>query len=72
MDFIDGLPISNDKYVIFVIIDRLSKYAHFIAMWHPYTATTVAQAFLDHIFIFPDMLTLIGSDRHVNFFSKFL
>ncbi|BBN67650.1 hypothetical protein Prudu_144S000300 [Prunus dulcis] len=30
MDFIDGLPKSNGKTTIFVIVDRLSKFAHFI------------------------------------------
>jgi hypothetical protein len=33
-----------------VVVDRLTKYAHFIAMAHPYIANTVAQLFIDNIF----------------------
>lgn len=46
MDFIDGLPFSLGKRVIFVVVDRLSKAAHFMALQHPYTTLTVVQAFL--------------------------
>ena len=35
--------------VILVVVDRLTKYAHFIPMKHPYTTVTVAQLFMDNI-----------------------
>ena len=49
MDFIEGLPLSKGKPVIMVVVDRSSKYAHFVSLSHPYLAVTVAHAFLDHI-----------------------
>ena len=46
MDLIDGLPTSQGKSTIYTIVDRLSKYAHFIPISHPFTAVTVSQIFL--------------------------
>ncbi|XP_068639445.1 uncharacterized protein [Aristolochia californica] len=39
MDFIEGLPLSSGKSTLFVVVDRFSKYAHFIPMAHPYTTS---------------------------------
>ena len=50
MDFIEGLPKSQDKTVIMVVVDRLTKFAHFICLAHPYTTKDVAQIFLDYVY----------------------
>jgi len=34
------LPKPNKKSVIMVVVDRLSKYAHFCALQHPFKAST--------------------------------
>ncbi|GJS87513.1 retrotransposable element Tf2 [Tanacetum coccineum] len=49
-DFIEALPLSQGKTVLFVVVDRLSKYAYFIPMSHPFTANQVAQVFMDDIY----------------------
>jgi hypothetical protein len=49
MDFIEGLPVSNKKDVIMVVVDKFTKYGHFIALAHPFSALQVARAFMDHI-----------------------
>jgi len=71
MDFIEGLPISYGKQVIFVVVDRLSKAAHFMALSHPYSAKEVAQSFLDNVFKLHGFPTTITSDRDSVFVSKF-
>ncbi len=38
MDFIEALPKSECKDTILVVVDRLTKYAHFIPLTHPYNA----------------------------------
>ena len=47
MDFFEVLPKYGGKTVIFVLVDRLSKYSHFCALNDPYTASLAAQIFMD-------------------------
>jgi hypothetical protein len=49
MDFIEGLPNSNGFLVILVVVDRFTKYNHFLPNKHPYTAPSIVQIFLDNV-----------------------
>lgn len=71
LDFIEGLPKSKSYDTILVVIDKLTKYAHFICLPHPYTAALVAQVFLHHIYKLHGMSSIIISDRDRVFTSAF-
>ena len=43
MDFITGLPKSQGYDVILVVVDKFTKFVHFMPLPHPYTAAKVAQ-----------------------------
>ena len=69
MDFVEGLPKVHRKSVILTVVDRFSKYAHFITLSHPYTASSVARAFFDGIVWLHGFPTSIVSDRDPVFTS---
>uniref|UniRef100_A0A2N9IF31 Integrase catalytic domain-containing protein n=1 Tax=Fagus sylvatica TaxID=28930 RepID=A0A2N9IF31_FAGSY len=71
MDFIEGLPKSNKQNVILVVVDRLTKYVHFMALAHPYTAAKVADLFMKNVFKLHGMPTSIVSDRDTAFIANF-
>ena len=45
MDFITGLPKVQHKDYIYVVVNRLTKFAHFYAIPIEYNAVQVAQLF---------------------------
>jgi hypothetical protein len=71
MDFIEGLPNSNGYTIILVIVDRFTKYSHFYPIKHPFTASTIAQVFMDNIVKLHGTPKSIVSDRDEVFTSSF-
>lgn len=70
-DFIEGLPRYEGKNVILVVVDRFSKYAHFVALSHPYTPASVAKLFLENIVKLHGYPSGIMTDRDPIFTSSF-
>ncbi|TYK15071.1 Ty3/gypsy retrotransposon protein [Cucumis melo var. makuwa] len=71
MDFIEGLPKAGGMNVIMVVVDRLSKYAYFVTMKHPFSAKQVAMEFIDKIVRRHGIPKSIISDRDKIFVSNF-
>lgn len=71
MNFVEGLPKSEGKDVIMVIVDRFNKYTHFISLNHLYLTLTIAKLFMDNLYKLYGLPVSIVSDRNPVFFSKF-
>ena len=71
MDFITGLPNSEGKSVIMVVVDRFTKYAHFSALSHPFKASKIATTFMDTIQKLHGYPRVIVSDRDPIFTRNF-
>jgi hypothetical protein len=72
MDFIVGLPRTQSRYdSIWVIVDHLTKVAHFIPVKTTYTGAKLAELYVTRIVCLHGVLKRIVSDRGLHFTSKF-
>lgn len=71
MDFVEALPKSKGYDTIFVVVDCLTKYAHFVRLKHPFTAQSVAGVFVREIVRLHGFPNSIVSNRGKIFLSIF-
>ncbi|KAL0546694.1 hypothetical protein IC582_016606 [Cucumis melo] len=72
MDFITGLPRTLRGFtVIWIVVDRLTKSAHFVPGKSTYTASKWAQLYMSEIVRLHGVPVSIVSDRDARFTSKF-
>jgi hypothetical protein len=72
MDFVEGLLLSGNAISILVVVDKYSKFAHFVPLRHQFSAASVAKVFMDNIYKLHGLPKSIILDRDRIFTSKFL
>ena len=70
LDFVEGLPRSGSYNSILVVVDKFSKFAHFIPLRHPFTPLSVAKAYLDNVYKLHGLRLSLVSNRDRVFTSK--
>jgi hypothetical protein len=72
MDFIVGLPLTSRNHdSIWVVVDRLTKTEHFIAVNSTYSAKDYAEIYLDRTVRLNGILMTIIYDRGPQFIARF-
>jgi hypothetical protein len=72
MDFITKLPITNKQHdSIMVVVDKLSKVAHFIPVKLTHKAVNIVDVYMKEIARLHGILKTIVSNRDPKFTSKF-
>jgi hypothetical protein len=71
MDFITGFPKTQGIDCVYVVVDRMTKFAHLFSISSEYKETHVVYLFFREIFMLHGLLKNIISDRDNQFLSAF-
>lgn len=71
MDFIEGIMKSSSFDYIMVVIDRFSKYTHFIPLSHPFSDLTSTHAYMNNIYKLHGMPKSVVSNQDMIFTCTF-
>jgi len=71
MDFIRGLPKVHGRDYIYIVVDRLTKFAYFFAISSEYKALQVAELFFKEVFRLHRLPKYIVNDRNSRFLNAF-
>ena len=72
MDFVVGLPLTRRKHhLVWVVVDRLTKSAHFLPVRTDYSLNKLAELYIKEIVRLHGILISIISDRDPRFTSRF-
>ena len=71
MDFVSGFPLTQQKHdSVWVIVDRLTKSAHFIPVMIDYSMDQLAELYVDEIVRLHGVPLSIVSDKDPRFTSR--
>ena len=71
MDFTSGLPKVQGRDCLYVVVDRLTKFAHFFSISSDYYTAQVAKLFFREVFRLHGLPKTIVSDRDIRFTGAF-
>lgn len=71
MNFVERLPKLEGADTLLVVVDKLTKFSHFLTLAHPFTATEVARTLMDSVFRIHGLLKVVVFDRDKVFTSQF-
>ena len=72
MDFVSSFPLTQRKHdLVWVIINRLTKFAHFLPFWLDYSMDRLAELYVNEIVQLHGIPLSIVSDRDPQFTSRF-